>query len=212
MSKKTQWLLIFGLVFIFILCGLVGKILYNITYKDKIEDDKKYVELGKEYYEKLYTFLNNNSNSSAKFCNVDISDSFCQLEGQINTNYQECLASNSIVYSKSMLFKDNKELVSSVSDLFIDSIVDSFMMDKGVNFIYKDNKLYCLSSNSKGNYITYTADYDIISVNREGSSIEYLISASYYESDNILNIKYRNVHFSLQEYGNNYKISYYGLS
>lgn len=212
MSKKTQWLLIFGLVFIFILCGLVGKILYNITYKDKIEDDKKYVELGKEYYEKLYTFLNNNSNSSAKFCNVDISDSFCQLEGQINTNYQECLTSNSIVYSKSMLFKDNKELVSSVSDLFIDSIVDSFMMDKGVNFIYKDNKLYCLSSNSKGNYITYTADYDIISVNREGSSIEYLISASYYESDNILNIKYRNVHFSLQEYGNNYKISYYGLS
>ena len=85
-------------------------------------------------------------------------------------------------------------------------------MDKGVNFVNKDNKLYCLSSSTKSNYITYIDKYDVISVNREGSTIEYLVSAGYYESSNILNTKYRNVHFSLQDYGNEYKISYYGLS
>lgn len=212
MSKKKQWLLIFALALVFVLFGVVGKLLYDITYKDKVEDDKKYIELGKEYYQKLYLFLNNTSNGSAKFCDVDISDSFCQLDGQVNTNYQECVDSNSIVYSNSLRFNDNEELITNIKDLFIDSLVDSFMMDKGVNFINKDNKLYCLSSGNKSNYITYTDSFDVISVNRDGNTIEYLVSAAYYESNNILNIKYRNVHFSLQKYGNEYKISYYGLS
>ncbi len=212
MSKKKQWLLIFTLVFAFVLCGVVGKLLYDITYKDKIADDKKYIELGKEYYEKLYIFLNNTSNSSAKLCDVDINDSFCQLNGQVMTNYQECLDSNTTIYSKSLIFKNTEELITNVEELFINSLVDSFMMDKGVNFVNKDNKLYCLSSSTKSDYITYTDKYDIISVNKEGSTIEYLVSAGYYESSNILSIKYRNIHFSLQSIGNTYKISYYGLS
>lgn len=212
MSKKKQWLLIFTLALVFVLCGVVGKLLYDVTYKDKIADDKRYIKLGKEYYEKLYMFLNNNSNSSAKFCDVDINDSFCQLNGQINTNYQECIDSNSVIYSKSLKFEDNDDLIANVKELFINSLVDSFLMDKGVNFVNKDNKLYCLSSSTKSNYITYIDKYDIISVNREGNTIEYLVSAGYYESSNILSIKYRNVHFSLQDYGNGYKISYYGLS
>lgn len=212
MDKKKQTLLIVVLTIIFILFGLLGKVLYDITSQDNIDNDKEYISIGNDYYEKLYNFLNSNSESSAKFCNVDISDSFCQIDNQINTNYQECVESSSAIYSNSLTYRSTDELVSELSKLFIDNIVDSFMLEEGVNFVSMNDKLYCLSTSTTSNYIVYTDEYEIVSYNEEGSSIEYLVRTSYYESNNPTSTKYRNIHFSLQKNKDGYKISYYGLS